>query len=375
MAALMGETVLALNCGSSSLKFGLYEDKGNAPIALIEGQAEEVGSPKASFWCLEKGGERIQDSKAAELSTHEAALQKVLTTLKRFPTPRAVGHRFVHGGPHLTSHKLLDGEVERALQQAVEYAPLHMPPALRVLKATAEALPQTPQAICLDTAFHQSMPDVGHTYALPKAVRERGVRRYGFHGLSLESILRQLDPLPERLVVAHLGNGASVTAIFKGKSIDTTMGLTPTGGIVMGTRCGDLDPGVSVYLQRHGYVAADDLEDLFDHQAGLRGLSNGISDVRELTKRRAKDSEADLALRVFCYSAKKAIASMAAALSGIDCLIFTGGIGEHAEDLRHEILDGLQFLGEGLSVKVVPSQEDEQIVRNTLALIRNGAAA
>lgn len=365
----MGRPILALNCGSSSLKFGLYEAKEDGAQAILHGEAEEIGGEQATFWFEEAGKERSKNNDSALLKTHASALQQALKCMQPFPAPAAVGHRFVHGGPKLREHTLIDAGILRELDAAIEFAPLHMPAALAVLRAASESLPEVPQAACFDTAFHRSMPEVSRTYALPQAIRALGVERYGFHGLSLESIVGQLKPLPERLVAAHLGNGASITAIHKGKSLDTSMGLTPTGGIVMGTRCGDLDPGVVIYLLRHGYAVADELEEVFDQQSGLKGLSGFTSDVRELLQQRAERPEAELALRVFCYQAAKAIGAMAAALGGIDLLVFTGGIGEHATKLRASIVEQLRFLGDPLAVKVLPSQEDEQIARNTARLI------
>ncbi len=345
-------TVLALNCGSSSLKYGAYRSDGTVTEAIAEGEAEEIGASGSTF------------------SNHVDALAHAFEVLAERGVSHfdAVGHRFVHGGPHLRKHKLLDAGVARELEAAVDYAPLHMPTSLAVLKAVEQQLPDTPQAICLDTAFHRNMPEVSRTYALPEKVRSMGVERYGFHGLSLESIMAQLHPVPAHLVVAHLGNGASITAILEGVSIDTSMGMTPTGGVMMGTRCGDLDPGLLIYLARHGYGKPEDLERLCDHESGLRGVSGTTSDVRELLSRRQADPKADLALRMFCYQVRKMIAGMAAALDGLDALIFTGGIGEHADGLREEIQRGLGFLGP-FETKVLPSREDEQIARNTVLLV------
>jgi acetate kinase len=212
------------------------------------------------------------------------------------------------------------------------------------------------------------MPPISSTYALPAKIRDLGVKRYGFHGLSIESILAQLPELPPRMIVAHLGNGSSITAVRDGKSVDTTMGLTPTGGVMMGTRPGDLDPGLSIFLLRHGVADAADLEDLFDKQSGLLGVSGFSSDVRELSAQRRMNAQADLALTMFAYQVRKAVASMAAVLGGVDSLVFTGGIGEHASDLRNEICAGLDFLGD-LHTLVVPAQEDLQIARNTARLV------
>ncbi len=351
--AVRERRILSLNCGSSSLKFGVYISDGTAAEVMYQGEAEEIG-------------------KLHSFPSHTAALQHALDELKEHGISdiEAVGHRFVHGGPGLRNHRLLDSAVAKELEAAVEYAPLHLPASLAVLKATQERLPGVPQAICLDTAFHRHMPDVSRTYALPEKIRKLGVERYGFHGLSLESILAQLRALPDRLVVAHLGNGASITAVLKGVSMDTSMGLTPTGGIMMGTRCGDLDPGLVVYLMRHGYARAEQLEHLFDHESGLLGISGMSSDVRTLLENRALNKQAALALEMFCYQVRKTIASMSAAMEGVDAIVFTGGIGEHAKALRDEISSGLKFLSTSeLDVRVLPSQEDEQIARNTVHLL------
>jgi acetate kinase len=248
----------------------------------------------------------------------------------------------------------------------VPFAPLHLPASLEVITAVQEKMPELPQVICLDTAFHRSMPDVARTFALPAAVRQKGVERYGFHGLSLESILAQLEKVPEKLVVAHLGNGSSITAIRSGKSIDTTMGLTPTGGVMMGTRCGDLDPGVMIFLARHGFEKADDLEDMTNRKSGLLGVSGSSSDVRQLLEARAKP-DADLALRMFCYQVRKSIAAMAGALSGIDLLVFTGGIGENAYAVRREIGGPWPWMSH-FETRVLPAQEDLQIARIAVSL-------
>ncbi len=368
-------TILALNCGSSSLKFGLYSADPNKAESILEGEAEEIGREHAKFWYRRKSEPRVEEQRGEGFHNHPAALKHCLDLLTEFDTakPDAVGHRFVHGGPHLTEHKLLDATVAKELTDAIEYAPLHLPAALAVLQAAEEALPGLPQAICFDTAFHRNMPDVSRTYALPEDVRGKGVQRYGFHGLSLESIIAQMQIIPRRMVIAHLGNGSSVTALQDGVSLDTSMGMTPTGGVIMGTRTGDLDPGVLIYLLRNGYATPEQLESLVDRKAGLLGVSGSTSDVRELSAQRHVNKAADLALRMFCYQVKKAIASMAAALGGLDCLVFTGGIGEHAADLREEICQGLDFLGIGAtsrtSVKVLPAEEDQQIARNTAKLI------
>jgi acetate kinase len=339
----MEHVILALNCGSSSLKFGLYRSAPGGPLLVREGEAEEIGRKE---------------------SDHPAALAHALEIVNKADDITAVGHRIVHGGADVRTHQILTPKVMEKLHAAIPFAPLHLPVALSVIEATERKLPKARQVVCLDTAFHREMPPVSRTFPLPHEVRRLGVERFGFHGLSLESIVARMHTVPERLVVAHLGNGSSITAICKGQSIDTSMGLTPAGGILMGTRSGDLDPGVIVYLMRNGYESAEKLEALIDRQSGLLGISERSSDVRELLRRRGEDVRADLALKMFCYQTRKTIASMAAALGGLDVLVFTGGIGEHAGSLRDEICAGLKFLGD-FQVRVLPAQEDLQIARIT----------
>jgi acetate kinase len=342
----MERVILALNCGSSSLKFGLYRSRMGGPLLVREGEAEEIGRKNSS------------------IPDHAAALARALESMSEAANITAVGHRIVHGGADVRTHQVLTPDVMERLQAAVPFAPLHVPAALSVIEATERKLPKARQVVCLDTAFHREMPPVSRTLPLSSAVRGLGVERFGFHGLSLESIVAQMDAVPDRLVVAHLGNGSSITAIRKGQSIDTSMGLTPAGGIMMGTRCGDLDPGTIVYLMRKGYEIAEKLEALIDRESGLLGISETSSDVRELLRARSEDARADLALEMFCYQARKTIASMAATLGGLDALIFTGGIGEHAAPLRDEICAGLKFLGD-FQVRILPAQEDLQIARIT----------
>ena len=364
------KSILALNCGSSSLKFGLYETSESEPKLICEGEAEQVGKDGSSFWFKPDAKTEKQEQKL-KLATHAEALQHALKALKESDAamPDAVGHRVVHGGPQLREHHRLTSETLQQLQSAVDFAPLHVPPALNVIKAVQEQMPEVVQVICLDTAFHRTLSDVSRRFALPSDVAELGVERYGFHGLSLESILAQLNPVPERTVVGHLGSGVSITAVQNGKSIDTTMGLTPTGGVMMGTRCGDLDPGVLFFLMRNGYGDAQKLEALCDSRSGLLGVSGLSNDSRDLVQARSNNANADLALRMFSYQVRKAVAAMTAALGGLDLLVFTGGIGEHAEEIRSEITAGLAFLGR-FEIKVLPAQEDLQIAKITASLMR-----
>jgi acetate kinase len=251
------------------------------------------------------------------------------------PAPAAIGHRIVHGGPRLRQHCLIDDSVLRQLEAASAFAPLHIPSALSVIRFAREHFPGLPQVACFDTTFHAELADVARVLPVSKELQSEGIQRYGFHGLSCESIVHQLaKALPNRLVIAHLGNGASVTAVESGRSIDTSMGLTPTGGVIMGTRSSDLDPGVLVYLTREKKFDAAMLEELVDHRSGLLGISGLSSDMRRLHEAASSNADARLAIQIFCYSVRKQVAGMIAALDGVDLIVFTGGIermmGKHA---------------------------------------------
>lgn len=363
-------TILALNSGSSSLKFGLYGVGPSATEMLLSGQAEAIGGKDGSFHAQDSNGNSVL-SEAASLPNARAAIIRIgrLLADTDLPVPSAIGHRVVHGGPQLRQHCLITDSVLRQLVAANVFAPLHTPAALSVIRFAQEHFPDLPQAACFDTAFHAALPEVARVLSIPKEFQSEGLQRYGFHGLSCESIVRQLgDDLPGRLVIAHLGNGASVTAVKDGKSIDTSMGLTPTGGVIMGTRSGDLDPGVLLYLMREKKFDAARLEELVDHRSGLMGISGIGSDMRRLHEAAASNADARLAIQMFCYSVRKQVAAMIAVLEGVDLIVFTGGIGEHDEEVRAEICDGLSWFGIG-SVRVFTSQEDEQIARHTWELL------
>jgi acetate kinase len=378
-------TILALNTGSSSLKFGLYRVGPSKTEMLVSGEAEAIGEASAKFHAIEASGVVLL-SETASIASQEDAVSRIGKFLAdgKFPMPAAVGHRVVHGGPKLLQHCLIDDAVLAQLKDATPFAPLHIPAALEVIQFARANFPGLPQTACFDTSFHADMPDVARTLSLPKALRFEGIRRYGFHGLSCESVVHQLaDRLPARLIVAHLGNGASVTAIRNGKSIDTSMGLTPTGGVIMGTRTGDLDPGVLVYLMREKKLDAAALEDLVDRQCGLLGISGLDGDMRRLHEAASSNDNARLAIEMFCYSVRKQVAAMIAVLGGVDMVVFTGGIGENDEVARAMICEGLSWAGIGQperlswtvrdtipgdNVCVLPSQEDEQIARHTWSL-------
>lgn len=344
--------VLALNVGSSSLKFGLFMVGASGSRVLASGSDEAVSEPRAAFARID------QQMKAQGL-----------------PPPAAIGHRIVHGGPQCRNHRLIDVTVMSQLRDAAAFAPLHVPPALALVQAAQARFPGIAQVACLDTAFHAGMPAVARTLPIPHELRALGIERYGFHGLSGESIVRQLGPdVPARMVIAHLGHGASVTAVAHGESVDTSMGLTPTGGVIMSTRCGDIDPGVVAYVVReHGYDAAR-LEALINQRSGMLGISGLSGDLRELIAAAdstgASSDDAWLAITMFCASVRKQIAAMAAVLGGVDLLVFTGGIGENDASTRGLIHEGLEALGiRQASVRVMPAKEEEQIAWQTARLV------
>ncbi|HTO96675.1 MAG TPA: acetate kinase [Myxococcales bacterium] len=328
--------ILALNCGSSSLKWAAFEGERRVDAGSVEG----IGVP---------GGH----------ATHGAAVHAALAGLPPFS---AVGHRLVHGGPHLLEPVRIDGRVLAKLREAVPFAPLHLPQAISVIEAVAERSPGVPQAACFDTFFHRTLPEVARRFPLPESVAALGVRRYGFHGLSYEGVLLGMR-VPPRTVIAHLGNGASMCAVKDGACIDTTMGLTPAGGFMMGTRSGDLDPGVIVFLLET--MSREEISRLVERQSGLLGVSGTTSDMKTLLA--SKEPRARLAVEMFCYQARKAVGALSAALAGLDALVFTGGIGEHAAPVRERILAGLGHLGR-FEVHVFPADEERVIARHLHAL-------
>jgi acetate kinase len=266
----------------------------------------------------------------------------------RFASIQAVGHRLVHGGAKLRKPTRVDANVRDLLEGIIPLAPDHLPAELRAIDEVARLAPSLVQVVCFDTAFHSELPAVARVFGLPRRLSDSGVVRYGFHGLSYEYVteeLRARGELATRTIVAHLGNGASIAALLDGVSIDTSMGMTPAGGLVMGTRSGDLDPGVMLYLLRSRGFSVRGLDDAINREGGLLGISETSSDVRDLLAASSTDSRAQDAIDVFCYQARRFIGAYAAALGGIDALVFTGGIGEHSPDIRARICAKLDFLG------------------------------
>ena len=362
--------ILALNAGSSSLKFGLYLVGMHTSRMLVSGAAETVAQGRAAFVAKDAEGKRLVTDTEL-LRSPFAAIDRIaeLLVAEQLPTIAAVGHRIVHGGPLCRHHTVIDTTVLQHLNDAKAFAPLHVPPALSLLQFAQQQFPEAQQVACLDTAFHTTMPEVARTLPIPKELRALGLERFGFHGLSCESIVRQFGKeVPKRLVIAHLGHGASVTAVANGRSVDTSMGLTPSGGVMMSTRCGDIDPGVLVFAVRERQYDAKQLAAFIDEHSGMMGVSGVSGDMRTLREAAETHAESKLAIAMFCYSVKKQIAAMTVVLGGLDALVFTGGIGENDAATRESICDGLAHTGiisEAAVVHVMPAQEDEQIALHT----------
>jgi len=310
--------ILAINAGSSSLKYAMFD----GDHATERGEIDGIGR--------------------AGVVDHAAA---VAAMFDRFAAPpAAIGHRLVHGGRDRFAPVLLDAAIEAELAEAVAFAPLHLPVELAAIAAVRARYGELPQVACFDTAFHATLPEVARRFAIPTALHDAGLRRYGFHGLSYEGIAARLAEPPPRAIFAHLGSGASMVAVRDGRALDTTMAFTPAAGLVMGTRTGDLDPGLVIYLLDHGYDARR-LERLVHHEGGLLAISETTADMQVLLAQRAADPRVALAIDVFCYRARLWVGALAAALGGLDTLVFTGGIGQHAPAVRAQICDGLAHLG------------------------------
>ncbi len=369
------DLILALNSGSSSLKFGIYRhgasDSDEEP--LLTGSADGIGHDNGSLHIRSGDGKSLLQRECIHESQIHA-LSLLATTIREYihTSPVAVGHRVVHGGPKLVRHQLITVQVLDELRAATHFAPLHIPQALKLIASAQSIFPEAAHFACFDDAFHQTIPEVASRFALPRHYFDTGIRRYGFHGISYESLVHHFGKtLPKRAIFAHLGNGSSLCALRNGKSIDTTMGLTPTGGIPMGTRSGDLDPGVIIYLLRNEKLDADKLETLLNHQSGLFGLSSGQSDVKTLEERaRSGDPESGLALDIFGVAVRKVIGAYMALLGGIDVVVFTGGIGEHSNQIRSSATHGLEAMGlTADKIKIFPTEEERQIARHCRSLI------
>jgi len=391
----MRDAILVLNAGSSSVKFCLYE-RGTAR-AVLRGQVQGIGqTPRVAIQGAD--GAALVDEACSAATSHAAAVDAIMQAIAHHAADcrlRAAGHRVVHGGATYAAPVRVTPHVLADLRALVPLAPLHQPHNIAAIAALAAALPALPQVACFDTAFHRTQPEVAQAIALPSVITSRGVRRYGFHGLSYEYVAEALSTLDAaaargRTIVAHLGNGASMCAIQAGRSIATSMGFTPLDGLVMGTRAGSLDPGVVLYLLSTGGLDLPAVEHLLYHEAGLLGVSGLSSDMRTLLA--SADPSAQAAVELFCYRAVREIGSLAAALGGVDALVFTGGIGEHAAAVRARIVRAIEWLGTELDEEanerhgpcisargsrvrawVVPTDEERMILRHTERLLPGGA--
>jgi len=363
----MSVSVLTLNAGSSSIKFSLFEAAPEGdPQDILHGQVEGIGATPHLF--AKTDGEVLADRvfDGGEIADHHGALRQILPLIEaRFPglAIAAVGHRVVHGGPHYAEPVIIDDAVFAALTKLSPLAPLHQPHNLAGIDAARRAFPGAVQVACFDTAFHRSHPWVADTFALPRRFYDEGVRRYGFHGLSYEYVskaLRQIAPeqASGRVVVAHLGNGASMCAIDNGRSVGSTMSFTALDGLPMGTRCGQLDPGVVLYLMAERGMTPAEISDLLYKQSGLKGLSEHSHDMRELEN--AGTEKAGQAIEYFVSRVRRELGGLAAVLSGLDALVFCGGIGENAWRIREQTCRGLEFLG--LELDEARNRAGEQVI-------------
>ena len=396
MASLI---ILVLNSGSSSIKFSVYGTGDGEPQKLHEGAVDGIGTDQGEFWIKDAKGKKVVDETPA-LPTRAVAFKLVADALhsKDFPAPEAIGHRMVSGGPTVQDNQRITPALIEEMERHTAFAPLHTPIAIYIMREAIRLFSGIPNFVCLDTYFHRHMPEVVTRLPIPEEYAAMGVRHYGAHGLSYESIVYQLKPtVPQKLIVAHLGNGASVAAIRDGRGLDTSMGLTPLGGIISSTRTGDIDPGVLLFILRKiaetvksATDVADKLEAVVSKKAGLLGVSELSSDMRDLRDAIAHgNAKARLAVEKFTWTIAKWIGGYVAELGGLDMLVFTGGIGENDIASRTEICAGLGSLGivldaarnniqgagvisaehSPVTVRVIPSEEDLMIVRHVVRLL------
>ncbi len=391
--------ILTLNAGSSSLKAAVYQ-AGDTETLLAGAEVDRIGHAGSRLRVVDGRG-HTRGERAGAGASHAAALQSVLGWLAEdteLPRVDIVAHRVVHGG-HATDPQVVTPELLARLRQLTPIAPDHLPQALEAIETIARTHPALPQVACFDTAFHRSMPSVARLYPLPAWLRDAGVERYGFHGLSCESILSTLSRSAPaeahgKLIIAHLGGGASMTAVHHGQSRETTMGFSPAGGLMMGTRPGDLDPGVLLYALASRGLSTDDLNRVINRESGLLGLSGTTADMQDLLAREAGDTAAAAAIELFCYLARKSLGSLVFTLGGLDTLVFTGGIGEHSAVVRARIVHGLDAFGllidgdrnaagrsvvstdaSRVRIRVMRTDEDVMLARHAIRLVTSRADA
>lgn len=387
--------MLTINGGSSSIKFALFH-VGPPLVRVLSGKIERIGLPDSRMIVTDVASGQTEH-RAIETSDHAACVGPLMDWLERkvlVAKILAVGHRVVHGGMRYTQPQQVTADVLEELRRLSPYDPEHLPAEIGLIEAFTRRYPDLAQVACFDTAFHRDMPRVARLLPIPRRYAEVGIQRYGFHGLSYAFLLKELagivgsDEANGRVILAHLGNGASMAAVRSGKSVDTTMGFTPTAGLPMSTRSGDLDPGLVSYLARTEGMSVDQFHQMVNSKSGLLGVSQISSDVRDLLARERSDVRAAEAIALFCYQAKKWIGAFAAALGGLDTLVFSGGIGENSPDVRARICEGLGFLGVDLdgvrnaagtpiiskesgrvTVRVIRTDEEVEIARSVYELL------
>jgi acetate kinase len=387
--------ILTINAGSSSIKFALF-DAGSALQRIVKGSSERIGLSESKM-TVQPSGSSDAESRPVSAPDHAAAARELMQWIAARSDSdalSAIGHRLVHGGPKYSAPVRLDATIIEELRKLSPFDPEHMPHELKLAEALQRQYPKLPQVACFDTAFHHAMPRVAQLLPLPRRYQAQGLRRYGFHGLSYAFLMQELqrvagaDAARGRVILAHLGNGASLAAVRAGESVDTSMSFTPASGIPMSTRAGDLDPGLVWYLARADGLDARAFNTLINTQCGLLGVSESSPDMRDLLDREDTDPRAREAVDLFCYQVKKWVGAFAAALGGLDTLVFSAGIGERAAPVRARICAGLEFLGIALdparnaahaalispasgrvAVRVIPTDEEQmlaQLVGSTL---------
>lgn len=358
--------ILTINGGSSSIKFSLY--KIEEPLKqMFYGQIENIGSAKAKL-SFNNSIDQQKNSVSIKAADHNEAADHLIDWLEKqqgFDAVKAIGHRIVHGMKH-TEPEMITVELMDELKKISAYDPDHLPEEIKLIEVFGKRYSSLKQIACFDTSFHTSMPTVAKLLSIPRRYYEKGIQRYGFHGLSYAYLMQELENLAGKeaahgkIILAHLGSGASLAAVKDGKSIDTSMGFTPAAGLPMGTRTGDLDPGVAWYLMQFEKLNPKDFNHLINHESGLLGVSETSSDMRELIKAEQTDSQAAEAIELFCYQTKKWIGSFAVVLGGLDTLVFSGGIGEHSPEVRSKICDSLKFLG--IELDEIKNMNNEAII-------------
>jgi acetate kinase len=366
-AASGSGSILAINSGSSTIKFSLYR-AGDNPFRELSGVIDRIGSPHAAFMWMQEGGVRA-DRRTVDAPDHAACLDLLMACVEGLYVHaplRAIGHRVVHGGREYREPQRVTPLVMQELKRLSPYDPEHLPAEIALIEECVRRYPRLLQVACFDTAFHRAMPGVARLLPIPRRYEKLGVQRYGFHGLSYAFLIKELARVGRpaeasgRVILAHLGNGASMAAVKDGKPVDTTMGFTPASGLPMSRRSGDLDPGLVSYLARTEGMSADRFHRMVNSESGLLGVSEISSDMRDLLKEEQNDPRAADAVALFCYQAKKWIGALAAALGGVDTVVFSAGIGEQAPVIRARICEGLEFLG--IVIDHVRNEKNEAVI-------------